>query len=192
VTVTAAILLAAADTEIDGRPIALLLWTGATSLIEWQIRQLQGAGVDVIEVVLGYQAERVIPLVSANNVEPVIDGGWRDGETSWLRVGASAVPRDTEAAIIARIDQPCLASVYRRLLDAHRSGDAAITRDATGWPMVAGRAALAGLRNLSPERGGIESIIEAHLGGVLELAADEVMPLIASKDDYDRARERSG
>ena len=104
--ITAAILLAADDVLIDGVPVALLPWRDDETLIEFQVAQLQAAGVDVVEVVLGYEAERIIPLVALDNVEPIVNDRWREGAAGSLRVGATAVPRETETAIIVRVDEP--------------------------------------------------------------------------------------
>ncbi|MBI5288372.1 MAG: hypothetical protein HY873_05325, partial [Chloroflexi bacterium] len=49
----AAILLAADELMLDGAPAALSPWQDRETLIEWQIAELQKAGADVIEVVLG-------------------------------------------------------------------------------------------------------------------------------------------
>jgi CTP:molybdopterin cytidylyltransferase MocA len=69
---------------------------GESTLIEYQIEQVTAAGVRDVEVVLGYEAERVIPLVALDGVEAIIDANWRSGEVSSLRVGAAAVPRGTD------------------------------------------------------------------------------------------------
>lgn len=155
-TVTAAILLAASDATVDGVPVGLTPHTDDTTLIEWQIAQLQAAGVDVIEVVLGAHAGAIIPLVSGNDVEPIVDARWADGEASWLRCGASAVPRDTAAAIVVSIEQAVAADVVAAMLAAHDGS--MITRARSGsrllrLPIVVSGDALAMLRNASGERG---------------------------------------
>ena len=159
--VTAAILLAASDAAIDGTPIPLLPWSDGETLIEFEVRQLQAAGVDVIEVVLGAHADAIIPLVAADDVEPIVDKGWRGGEASWLRVGAAAVPRDTTRAIIAHAERPRTAALYRALLDAPIDGG--IARAAAGgvggWPIAVNGAVLAEIRNLNAP---LESLLERH------------------------------
>src|SRR5207248_9774908 len=110
----------------DATPIALLPWRDDSTLIEYHIDQIQQAGVDVIEVVVGFEADTIIPLIGRNNVEPVVNPHWRDANAS-LRTGAAAVPRDTEYALIAHLEQPRPSHTYRALLQAHR-GVAQITR----------------------------------------------------------------
>ena len=91
--------------------------TDDETLIEFEMRQLRAAGVDVIEVVLGAHADAIIPLVAADDVEPIVDDGWRAGEASWLRVGAAAVPRDTTRALIVHAGRPRPAALYRALIE---------------------------------------------------------------------------
>ena len=166
--VTAAIILAASDATSDGLPLALMQVGNDTTLIEWQIEQLQLAGVEVIEVVLGYEADRILSLVSGNDVEPIIDGRWQDGEASCLRTAASAVPRDTQTAIIVGIDYPVSRETCRRLLATHRD-DAEVTRAAVDGatlrlPVVVGATVLGQLRNVSAERG-LDAIVATYTDG---------------------------
>ena len=193
--VIAAILIAADAAEIDGVPLALLPWHGDETLIEYHIAQLQAADVDVIEVVLGHEAERIIPLVARDNVEPIVDGRWQADAASGVRVGATAVPRDTEAAIIGRVDEPRPADVYARLLDEHARAGAAITRPAfegtPGAPIVVDRSLLAELRNATDAAGGIDGILARHTSTILAVAFESgvVLMRIETAEEYAAARE---
>ena len=192
----AAILLAAGDASIDGVPLALLPWDDGETLIEYHVAQLRAAGVDVIEVVLGYEAERIIPLVALDDVEPIVNARWQDGEAGSLRVGATAVPRDTSAAIVVRIDEPREAGVYRQLLDEHARSGAAITRPAfegtPGTPIIVERAVLAELRNATDAAGGLDGILARHATEIVEVAFgdDAVLLRIEDAASYARVRER--
>ena len=194
--VIAAILLAAGDASIDGVPLALLPWDDGETLIEYHVAQLRAAGVDVIEVVLGYEAERIIPLVALDDVEPIVNARWQDGEAGSLRVGATAVPRDTSAAIVVRIDEPREAGVYRQLLDEHARSGAAITRPAfegtPGTPIIVERAVLAELRNATDAAGGLDGILARHATEIVEVAFgdDAVLLRIEDAASYARVRER--
>ena len=187
----AAILLAAGDASIDGVPLALLPWGDGTTLIEYQITQLQAARVDVVVVVLGFDAERVIPIVGGNDVEPIVDPRWETGEASSLRVGAAAVPRNTQAAIITHVNEPQAADAYRRLLDEHARGLAAITcasaGGAHGYPLVIDGATLTAVRNVSDE-GGLDAIIAHNRSGIALVEMDVAAARIETADDYEAAR----
>lgn len=147
----AAILDASAQADLDRAPLALAPWDGGETLVEFEVRQLREAGADAVIVVLGYQAERVIPLVARDDVEPIIHAAWQTDPAGALRTGASAVPRHTGAAIVLTLREPRPASLIATLLEEHRRGDGSVTLPVTGGvpgaPRIIGRPALAALRN---------------------------------------------
>jgi molybdenum cofactor cytidylyltransferase len=195
--ITAAILLAAGPRDQSHEAPALLAWTDGDTLVEYQVAQLLAAGVDVIEVVLGADAERIIALVARNDVEPIIDPRWSEGMTASVRVGATAVPRDTNTAIIVEVEQPRPAAVYRRLLDEHRAHNAVITRPSfegmPGTPIVVNRGVLAEARNLHDPLG-LEAIAVRHAHEIHDVPFDSDIVLleIRSVEDYERARHMFG
>lgn len=188
----AAILLAAGAEEIDGTQLALLPWREDETLIEYHVAQLQAAGVDVVVVVLGYEAERVIPLVARDDVEPIVNERWQDGALGSMRVGAATVPRDADTAIVVRIDEPRPADVCRRLLYEHLRTRAEITRASCkplgGAPIVVTRAILAELRNVTDE-GGADAVLAQHAREIADVAFDDsVLLRITSAETYRQAQ----
>lgn len=147
----------------------MLPWQGAT-LAEYHVEQLQGAGVRDIEVVLGCDADSVLPLVAADNVEPIVDYAWQHDVSSAWRVGATAVPRGTTAAVIMDVLCPRQASLIRAVIDAQSESRAEMTRASFagrhGWPIIAGGAMLAQIRNVADD---------GALGAVLNGAAARTM-----------------
>lgn len=193
----AAILLAAEATPELGGPAALLAW-GHETLVEYQIGQLRAAGVDVIEVVLGADAEQVIPVVAADNVEPVVLPARAAGAAGALRTGATAVPRETTVAVVADMRQPRPAEVYRRLLRSHAEAEAAVARPAfrgaAGAPAVVSGAVLAELRNVTDDRAGLEAVLRRHGESTATVAweTDVVLLTIDSREEYERALRTFG
>ena len=194
----AAVLLAAGGSERMGQPKALLPWIGGETLVEYQVAQLLAAGVEVVAVVVGDDADRVIPLVARDGVEPIVNERWRDGRAGSVRVGTAAVPRDTDTALIVNVDQPRPAAVYRALLDAHLAGAAQVTRavhaGAHGHPIVLSRAALAEARNVVDETQGLRAVIDRHRATLLEVPFDDPVVLldINTLEDYERAKVTFG
>jgi len=194
----AAVILAAGASERMGRPKALLPWTGGETLVEYQVAQLLAAGVEVVVVVVGDDADRIIPLVSRDGVEPIVNERWREGRAGSVRVGTAAVPRDTDTALIVNVDQPRPAAVYRALLDAHIAGAAQVTRPvhagAHGHPIVLGRGALAEARNVVDATQGLRAVIDRHRATLLEVPFDDPVVLldINTPEDYARAKVTFG
>jgi molybdenum cofactor cytidylyltransferase len=186
--ITSAILIASDGALIEGVPIALLPWRDDETLIEFQVAQLLDAGVDVVEVVLGFEAEHIIPLVARDNVEPIVNDRWREGVAGSIRVGATAVPRETDTAIVVRVDEPRSAGVYRRLLDEHRRTGAPITQASSGSPIVVSRAMLAELRNVT-DGGGLEAVLARQAEETVQVAFEgDAIVRIETADGYALAR----
>ena len=195
--VVAGILLAAGAPGGTEPPAALWPWGDGSTLIEYQVAQLRAAGVDAIEVVLGDQAERIIPLVTGGDVEPIVNPRWRDGVASSIRTGAAAVPRGTTAAIIVDVAEPRAAAVYRRLLDEHHAHAAAITRPTfegtPGAPIVVNETILSEARNLT-DPAGLRTLLDRHAGEILDVPFDSGVVLleVRSAEDCERAHGAFG
>ena len=171
----AAIILATRPAPWTDSPIALLPWIDEDTLIEYVIAGLRHAGVRDIEVVLGFHADAVIPLISGDNVEPIVDARWSTGLASSIRAGASAVVRGTNTAIIADVAAPRPASFYQRLLDVHLSEGRAATGPSGArhdTPVVVNDIILAELRNLRDDVS-IESALARHGASVSHVPMGE-------------------
>ena len=191
-----AILIASTAPEYpDDGPPALWPWRGGETLIEYHLAQLAAAGVRDIVVVLGYEAELIIPLVARDNIEPIIDPRWASGPASSLRAGASAVPRGTDTALVVYIGEPRPAAIFTTLLDAHFDGGAAITRPswggAPGAPVIVGEAVLAELRNLRDDARGIEAVCDRHAAetAVVAIASPVVRHRVATFVDWQNTQD---
>jgi CTP:molybdopterin cytidylyltransferase MocA len=163
--VIAGILLADGDLVHGGEPLALMRSDADETLIEWQVAEMQQAGVEVIEVVLGSQADRLIPLVSGNDVEPIVNDRWQEGEASSLRVGATATPRNTTTAVLVRLQQPRESAGIKTVLLQHIAAESTVSRpvagDTPGWPVVINADVLARVRNL-PDGVDIEDVLRDY------------------------------
>ena len=153
-----------------GRPKALLPW-GESTLIAWQIGELRAAGVDDVVVVLGHDAETIRPAVP-DSARVVVNGGYKQGRASSLRVGAAALDDGADPIIVLNVDQPRPREVHERLLASHRESGALITAPVSdgkrGHPVVLSGALLNELREATEERLGLHGVLEAHASEVRE------------------------
>lgn len=186
----AAILMAAGASERMGAPKALLPWMG-TSLVAYQVEQLLLAGVRLVVVVLGHDAERVRaaipPESSAVRVE--VNPNWQEGVCSSIRAGVNATPAWAEAFLINGVDQPRRAETLRALLAGHRSGRQAITVPAyggrRGHPPVLSAALRSDLLSLDEERQGLREIMHRYAPVTSELPAGrEVLLNMNTHEEY--------
>ncbi|HEY8173573.1 MAG TPA: NTP transferase domain-containing protein [Dehalococcoidia bacterium] len=196
----AAILLAAHSIDGHEHNPGLLPWRADQTLIEYQVDQLErvlreaSPAAWVIEVVVGLDAEEVIPIVAGDNVEPIIDPTWMSDPSSALRVGAAAVPRGTTSVLIVPVTAPRPASIYRTVIEAHATSGARITRPSfegtPGYPIVVDENVLAALRNVSDERGGIDALLQQHTENAHDVPLESAVALLSirSLSDYVEAR----
>ena len=167
---TSAILLAAGESTRMGRPKALLPW-GESTLIAWQVGELRAAGVDDVVVVLGHDAQAILPAVP-DLARAVVNEGYKQGRASSLRTGAAAVSDDADPIVILNVDQPRPRDVHERLLASHRESGALITVPVSdgkrGHPVIVAGALLDELRGATEEERGLHGVLEAHAADVYE------------------------
>lgn len=109
---------------------------------EWEDRPLLWRAVSAalsslageVLVVLGYQADRLAPLLadcSSQRLRQVVNQGWEEGLASSVRAGVGALPEGVSAAVLCNADQPLLSGSEIDALLIHHA--------ATGAPIVAPR-----------------------------------------------------
>lgn len=99
--------------EVEGEPIVVRAAT-----------RLCGAPVDGCLAVLGHQAERIGPALSALPIETTVNPDYRDGQATSVQRGVQwAQSLDAEAVVIALGDMPWVAaSTYETLIAAYDDG----------------------------------------------------------------------
>jgi molybdenum cofactor cytidylyltransferase len=176
-----------------GRPKPLLDWNGGT-LIEYQLAQLRQAGVRRLVAVLGHAADEILPFVRRAGAQAVINELYTEGRASSLRVGAAALPDDTDEIVVLNVDQPRPAPVTERLLAEHRSRRSLITvpvfRGKRGHPVVFDGSLLSELREVREETQGLRAVLERHQQTLNEVEFDTPLVLLDMNlpKDYEEAR----
>jgi CTP:molybdopterin cytidylyltransferase MocA len=112
----AGLLLAAGEGSRLGRPKALVEIEGRT-LAERGVHLLRGGGTDPVIVVTGAVAVNLAGVVVVHNPD------WRSGMGSSLRAGLATLPPESEAVVVALVDQPLIGpAAVRRLIAAFGEG----------------------------------------------------------------------
>ena len=180
----------------DGTNAALLPAGDDLSLVEMIVAAVRAAGIRDIEVVLGHDAERVIPLVHGDNVEPIINEAWGSGVASSLRVGASAVPRGAAPIVILPVSTARPADIIRRALDLQSRTSAHLVQATLGgvpsWPCVVTGPYLESIRNLpdaapranalGDAAGEMRRLITTSDAVELPLTADDAIDIVRAED----------
>ncbi len=178
---------------------ALLPWQG-TTLIEHQIASLFDAGIDHIVVVLGHDADRLIPLVQAReNLEWVVNPRYMQGKTTSIKKGLSAVSyRDATELLILNVDQPRNPDIVRSLLERHHEHGRLITvpefGGKGGHPIIMAARLISELQSIDEETQGVKAVVRRHADDVVrvDLAEAEVLWDLNTPEQYQDALKSVG
>jgi molybdenum cofactor cytidylyltransferase len=190
----AGVLLAADESVGMGRPKALLPW-GDTTLVEYQVGEMLGAGLERVIVVLGHAWQDVKPYLTGPAVEVVINEAYRESKASSLRAVAASLLDEDEAVAILSVDQPRPRDVLARLLAAHDAGVALITVPVhggqRGHPTILAGALIPELRNVLDETLGLRGLLERHRPSLREVPFETPIVLLDldTPDEYRQAHE---
>ena len=83
-----------------------LLPFASTTVIEQVLSTIREAGVDTIRVVVGWKAERLIPVLDRCGVPWVVNEGFADGMYSSVQTGVRSLPAETAAFFLLPGDMP--------------------------------------------------------------------------------------
>ena len=188
---TAGILLAAGESTRMGQLKALLPWRG-TTLLESQLREMRAAELAPLLVVLGHRRADLEPLLAGASV--VVNDRYREGKSTSIVAGVSALPTDVERAIVVAVDQPTEAAVLRQLAGAEGLLVLPSVNMRRGHPTLFGRELFPELRAISEEREGLREVMtrhEAHIRYV-PVETDIVRANLNAPEDYEAAFARWG
>jgi molybdenum cofactor cytidylyltransferase len=191
----AAILMAGGESSRMGRPKALLDW-GDTTLIEYQIAQLNQPPLERVIVVLGYQADKVRPFAEKAQGEVVVNELFKRGRASSLRLGARALADDTRSIVILDVDQPRPRVVIQRLLENHTRTSSMITVPTfdgrRGHPTIIDGWLLPELRQVRERSEGLRGLLDAHESEIVEVPyeSDVILLGMNTPAEYDAAKAK--
>lgn len=162
----AALLLAAGESRRMGTAKALLPWKGMP-LLRYQIGQLARAGVTEVIVVLGHDAERLLPLVQgAPGVTVVVNPDYRQGRTTSIKAGLRRVPPECAGVMVLAVDQPRSADILRRLVAEFERRPSVIVapecQGRGGHPAIFARELLAEMQAITEGKQGLREVTQRH------------------------------
>jgi molybdenum cofactor cytidylyltransferase len=174
-----------------------LLPLGDSTVLERTIANVRGAEVNEIVLVLGASAEtirRQLPLSLLEGLNVVVNRAHREGMSSSLRAGISALDQGTEAALIILGDQPFIRSqTMDQVIKAYRRDQAQIVipsfHGTRGNPVLLDRSVFSEVMALEGDVGS-RAIFCNHLEGIAKVEVEDegILLDIDDPDDYDRLR----
>jgi molybdenum cofactor cytidylyltransferase len=171
-----AVVLAAGASRRMGQPKPLVK-LGDKTILQRVLDGLHASSVHEIVVVLGHRAEQILPTIAGYGCRVVINPHYRQGLSSSIRRGLSAVDPQAEGVLIALGDLPFVSSaVVEALLAAFSRGKGRIIvpihEGRRGHPIVFGRKYWPELFRLSGDVGGRELLFR-YAQDVMEVQVDE-------------------
>jgi len=121
-----AILLAAGLSSRMGSSKALLDWHGK-KLIEYQLEILLGIGIKKINLVLGYEKEKILPYTQIDEVNVIFNKNYKDGKSTSIIEGLKSIENDAENIILISVDQPRPAWFIKEIITNHIAKKSTIT-----------------------------------------------------------------
>jgi molybdenum cofactor cytidylyltransferase len=196
----AAIVLAAGASRRMGSPKPLLPW-GETTLLRWELEQLQRSCIDEIVVVAGSHADEVRQSLGEARRYYVFNARWAQGRATSLARGAAellAPGRETpEAIVVVNVDQPTRHDIVDRLVEELRSSGAEVVQPSYGGqgghPIVLAGALLGELAEVAEATLGLRAVLNRHPAHVLAMDDEPVVRLdLDTPDTLDQARKLLG
>ncbi len=170
----AAIILAAGESKRMGRLKQLMPFRGKT-ILEHSVDNILASKVSEVIVVLGHEAQMVMPKVANRPVRIAINSAYRDGMSTSIASGLSLVGDKVEAVMLALADQPLIDSqIINRIVDEFDSHNHGIVipvyQGRRGHPVIFDIKYRTELLQLTGDTGG-RAIIDRHPEDVLEVDA---------------------
>lgn len=193
-----AILLAAGESKRMAGAFKPLLKWGTRTVIEACIHHLRDSRLDEIIVVLGHREFEIRARLAGAGVEFAINRDYQQGMISSIKTGLALVSPQSDAVLVALVDQPMVGTdVINLLIASYASGSQKIALPAHngqhGHPIIISKdyvEEIMQLDNASPD--GLRTVIEAHRDEWLEVAVESptVLEDIDRPEDYERLSQQ--
>jgi molybdenum cofactor cytidylyltransferase len=171
------IILAAGKSSRMGCQKLLLPFGKGDTVLGKTISNAQAANIDPLLVVSGSEREQVEAIAAAKGVSCVFNPDYRQGQSSSIKRGLSALPSEA-AALFMLADQPAVGpDVLRRLVEAYKQHGSLIVATRTkkgvsGAPTLFAPSLFNELKCISGDVGG-RGVLRAHADEVFHIDIDD-------------------
>jgi broad specificity phosphatase PhoE/CTP:molybdopterin cytidylyltransferase MocA len=189
-TQTTGIILAAGYSSRMGA-FKPLLPLGDSSVIVHQIRTMKQLPLDEILVVIGHQAEQMIPVLKQEGVPFILNKDYEKGMFSSIQAGLRAVEAGNSGCFLALVDSPFVpATVFQDVLAMHKEHPFSLIvpcyRGKKGHPLFIPSSLFPEILSHSGE-GGLKFITDRHNDDMIRLEVDSesVVMDMDTRQDYE-------
>lgn len=190
-----AILLAAGQSRRMGS-FKQLLPFGSTTIIDSCINSLRATNITELIIVVGYRGEEVNEHVQAHHqdtrIKLITNSQYLTGMTSSVQAGLRAISPQSQALLLALVDQPRVTSqTITQLTETYYQTDTTIIKPRylgqSGHPIIMARSCWREILALSADQG-LNLVTRAYQSQThyLEVTDSGVIADIDTPDDYER------
>jgi molybdenum cofactor cytidylyltransferase len=193
-----AIVLAVGESKRMGETKQLLKWRGKI-MLQQVLDNLRGSRVDEVILVVGHQADRILKVISPENLKIISNPDYRKGMSTSIRRGLQALDERSQAFFIFLGDQPEIGKeIVDRLIDDFRRSypgkKIAIPthRGCRGHPVLFSAEYKKEALRLTGDVG-CREILADHPEDILEIevGSDAVLEDLDTPEDYGRHPKRN-
>lgn len=167
-----AILLAAGQSNRMGELKGLLPWQGKT-LFEHQLHVLEASNLSQIIVVTGFESKKYLQLAAYYSVTSVTNTKYLKGKCSSILRGLDFVSKETEAILMATVDQPTDTSIINQLIEALQTSNCFIAvpvnNGKRGHPVLFSANIMKDLQSIREETKGLRYLFQKYYTNVIEV-----------------------
>lgn len=176
----------------------LLKW-GKRTVIGECVYQLRASQLADIFVVLGHREAEIRPRLAGAAVQFAINENYQKGMFSSIKTGLAMLGPNTDAVLIALVDQPMIkTALINQLIEAYGNGDKGIVLPAykgkPGHPIIISAKYIDDILQLDDDApGGLRAFINAHAGDWLTVPVDtpDVLEDIDLPEHYERLSKQA-
>jgi molybdenum cofactor cytidylyltransferase len=184
----AGLLLAAGKSTRMGSLKALLPWEG-TTLLQFQLTQLEHSTIDQLVVVLGYHSNKLLPYVKESSTHIVWNENYEKGKTESIKQGVLAIHKDADCFILSSVDQPVSHFLLDSMINEFRLTNSNIIipvyNERRGHPILLSTKLRDEIMQINEETHGLKAILQNRNDEISELIVEDQSILFNFNNEKD-------
>lgn len=171
----------------------LLLRTNDETLVERVVSNATKSNADETIVVLGHEAAKVRDRVASFHCRTIVNDKFEKGQSESVKVGLSAVIKDSEAVMILPADVALVdAASINGVIDEYNRSKSRIViasyRHESGHPILLDRTLFPEISHIDEGTLGLKAVVDRHRAEVkyVDVGTENVLIDIDTREEFDK------